>query len=362
MQRAAVVQRDPASLTHNLYQVRSCMDPMMSVWAVIKAEAYGHGLLWAARHLQRAADGLAVSCVEEALVLREAGIRSRILVLQGPRTAQDWRLCQIFGLEPVLHTAEQVAMSDSLKAPLPRAWVKLNTGMNRLGFAPHEATTLHARLVPALAREIHWLTHLACADTPDAPENAAQVQAFQSALEGVPGESSLANSAAILSGLAQAVGLDSCWLRPGIMLYGPSPLLDEEGPERNLRAVMTVKAPIIAMHNVAPGAAVGYGGTWTAAAQARVATVAMGYADGYPRHAPSGTPALLHGQICPLVGRVSMDMLAVDVTACPQAQVGDWVTLWGAGLPVERVARAAGTIGYELLTRVAGRLRFLPDV
>ena len=357
MRRAARIQRNAGALRHNLSRARA-LAPEQRVWAVIKADAYGHGMEWAAAQLDGFADGFAVSCIEEALLLRGAGVRAPLLVLQGPREASEWQVCARHGLQPVLHEEAQLPGLARLRGALPGLWIKLDTGMHRLGFAPLKAQILFAQVQrhPAARNGLHWLTHLACADQPGHPQNRAQLEQFAYAVSELPGQRSFANSAVVLSGLTPAV-LRGEWIRPGIMLYGPSPLLGEDGPERDLRPVMTVTAPLIAVKNLEPGAHVGYGATWTATRPTQVGVVAIGYADGYPRHAPSGTPVLVHGQECPLVGRVSMDMLEVDLTGVPHARVGDWVTLWGEGLPVERVARSAGTIGYELLTRVAGRLQ-----
>lgn len=348
---------DGAALRHNLAIARASA-PGRKIWAVVKADGYGHGMEWVAQNLAQTADGFAVSCLEEAEALREAGIGAPILMLQGPRRESDWARCEALGLQPVLHDEAQLPALDAFRGRLPGLWIKLDTGMHRLGFAPLKAQVLFEQLRrhPAAAGGLHWMTHLACADRPEHPQNRAQLDAFSHAACELPGLCSYANSAAVLSGLADG-GAPCDWIRPGIMLYGPSPIEGEEGPERGLRPVMTVTAPLIAVKTVPPGEHVGYGATWTARQATRAGVVAMGYADGYPRHAPSGTPVRVRGQVCPLIGRVSMDMLEVDLTGVPDARVGDPVTLWGDQLPVERVARAAGTIGYELLTRVAGRLQ-----
>lgn len=366
MRRAASIQLHPEALRHNLSVARS-LAPGVPMWAVIKAEGYGHGLLWAAEALGQASDGLAVSQFGEARALREAGFDGPLLVLQGPRDAGEVRACHEWRLEPVIHEAAQLADLDNVPVDLPTVWVKLNTGMNRLGFDPLDAEAVSRRLRAAGhgAVGLHWMTHLACADEPEHPQNARQLERFAAAISSLPGRASVANSAALFAGWGQAQGLDAqraCWGRPGIMLYGAHPAsvpedAPLEGPQAHLRPAMTVQAPIIAIQPLEPGSVVGYGATWTASRPGRAGIVAMGYADGYPRHAPSGTPVRVGDRICPLVGRVSMDMLAVDLTDCPQAGVGDLATLWGEGLPVERVARAAGTISYELLTRVADRLQ-----
>ena len=351
------MRRSAEALRHNLARARA-LAPGRKVWAVIKADGYGHGMEWAAAALTGHADGFSVSCIEEALALRESGTDAPILVLQGPRTAVDWELCARHELQPVLHDEQQLSVLAGVRAELPGLWIKLDTGMHRLGFAPTRARALFGQLRdhPAARRGLHWLTHLACADQIAHPQNAEQMERFTHTVAGLPGQRSVANSALVISGGAAGLSPDE-WIRPGIMLYGPSPMEGEVGPDRDLRPVMTVTAPLIAVKRLEPGACVGYGATWTADRPTRAGVVAMGYADGYPRHAPTGTPVLVQGRECPVIGRVSMDMLEIDLTAVPDVGVGDTVTLWGDGLPVERIAEAAGTISYELLTRVAGRLR-----
>lgn len=351
------MRRSVGALRHNLARARA-FAPGRKVWAVIKADGYGHGMEWAAAALTGYADGFSVSCVDEALALRTAGVAAPVLVLQGAHTAAEWDLCSRHGLQPVLHDEAQLAVLAGFRGELPGLWIKLDTGMHRLGFAPIKAQILFQQLRdhPAARRGLHWLTHLACADQIAHPQNAEQLDRFGHAVAELPGQRSVANSALVVSGGA-AGGASAEWIRPGIMLYGPSPMAGEVGPARELRPVMTVTAPLIAVKALEPGACVGYGATWTADRCTRAGVVAIGYADGYPRHAPTGTPVLVHGRECPVIGRVSMDMLEIDLTGAPDAVVGDTVTLWGEGLPVERIAEAAGTISYELLTRVAGRLR-----
>jgi alanine racemase len=357
------MHRDAAALRGNARIVRT-LAPGRRIWAVIKAEAYGHGMIWAAQALAAEVDGFAVSCLEEAVALREAGIAGPLLVLQGPRRREDWALCAHHAVQPVLHEEAQLAELQAFSGHLPGLWIKLDTGMHRLGFAPERARALFEQLRshPAARQGLHWMTHLACADRPGHPQNRSQLKAFTAAVAGLPGLRSLGNSAAIAAGLAGAPREDAAeeWVRPGIMLYGVNPLdAAAAGAVQGLRPVMTVQAPLIAVKTAEPGAGIGYGATWTTLRTTRVGVVAMGYADGYPRHAPSGTPVLVHGRECPLIGRVSMDMLKIDLNAVPEARVGDPVTLWGEGLPVERIAHAAGTISYELLTRVAGRLHIV---
>ena len=351
------MRRSATALRHNLARALT-LAPGRKVWAVIKADGYGHGMEWAAGELAGLAHGFSVSCVEEALALRESGADAPILVLQGARTAAEWDLCARHDLQPVLHDEAQLPVLAAFGGELPGLWIKLDTGMHRLGFAPLKAQALYQQLRnhPATRRGLHWLTHLACADQPAHPMNREQLDRFAHAVAELPGQRSVANSALVMSGGACALTRAE-WNRPGIMLYGASPLEAALGPDFELHPVMTVTAPLVAVKRLEPGATVGYGVTWTAERATRAGVIAIGYADGYPRHAPTGTPVLVHGRECPLIGRVSMDMLEIDLTDVPEAKVGDSVTLWGEGLPVERIADAAGTISYDLLTGVAGRLR-----
>ncbi|WP_006786829.1 alanine racemase [Thiorhodospira sibirica] len=332
------------------------------VLAVIKANAYGHGMLAAAEALADRVAGFAVSCVTEAMVLREAGIRLPIVVLQGFQDVAQLRCMAQLDLWPVIHQDAQLSLLDqaTLKRPL-HVWIKLDSGMHRLGFALHTAPTLHQRLLGCanVAPDWVWMTHLACADEPLRGENSQQRAQFAAAIDPLPGGYSLANSAALLSPLSQDAAVTSLatkaqWVRPGIMLYGASPLAGQTAASLGLQAVMTVTAPLIAINHLPAGACIGYGGTYVCPHPMRVGVVAIGYADGYPRHAPSGTPVLIHGQTVPRLGRVSMDMISIDLSSIPHAQLGDTVTLWGNGLAVDDIAQAADTIAYDLLCGVSG--------
>jgi alanine racemase len=258
------------------------------------------------------------------------------------------------GLDLVLHSEQQLAqlLAASLSRPL-NTWLKLDSGMHRLGLDEAALRACHGRLQGAAqVAEINLLSHFACADERGHELTERQLEAFLDLLDLDFAQRSLANSAAILT--IPAAHMD--WLRPGIMLYGATPFAELSAAELGLAPAMTLSAQLIAIREVAVDDSVGYGAAWRAERQSRIGTVSCGYADGYPRHAPSGTPLLVRGQRVPLVGRVSMDMLTVDLTDLPAAQVGDEVQLWGAQLPVDEVAQAAGTIGYELLTKVTRRV------
>lgn len=344
---------DTSALRHNLARVRA-VAAGSRVMAVIKANGYGHGLEAVAGALADA-DGFAVARLEEALALRAAGVTKRILLLAGALDMEQLAVAAREQLDVMVHCFEQLAMLEARPGgEAVRAWLKLDTGMNRLGFRPDEFREARARLtgIRGVAPDPSLVTHLASADEPANPQTLAQLDAFGAAVQGLPGERSVRNSAGILA-WPSARGE---WVRPGIMLYGASPFPDRTGADHDLRAVMTFQATVITVRTVKAGATVGYGGTWRAARDSRIAVVAAGYGDGYPRSARSGTPVLVNGRRAPLVGRVSMDMITVDVTDLPAVAAGDPVELWGPSLPVEEIARCAGTICYELTCRVSPRV------
>jgi alanine racemase len=323
-------------------------------WAVIKADAYGHGQMRAARALSGVADGFALLDVEVAVALRDAGIRQPILLLEGFFDRQDLAACAEYGLTPAVHQLEQLRMirDAGLPARLP-IYLKLNTGMNRLGFSSEEMPAvrreLDERMGPFLA-SVTLMAHFATADGERGVE--WQLERFRQMSAGLSLPASLANSAAILRHPQTAGG----WVRPGIILYGATPFADASAASFGLRPVMTLTSHILAVQALRPGERVGYGGLFEAPRPMRVGIVACGYADAYPRHAPSGTPIRVAGARTTTVGRVAMDMLVCDLTGIPQAGVGSEVVLWGDDPSVDEVAAAAGTIGYELLCALARRV------
>ncbi len=351
--RAARATVSTAALRHNLRRARA-LAPAARVMAVIKANGYGHGLVGTARAL-READAFAVARMEEATALREAALDHPIVLLEGVLDAQQLPLASALGLEMVVHSPEQLEMLESVALARPvQAWLKVDTGMNRLGLPPdavHEALHRLERCAGVLPG-VRLMTHLACADERDESVTARQLARFDAAVGALPGERSVANSA----GLLWRPDAQADWVRPGIMLYGVSPFADNTGTDLGLEPAMALLSTVIALRTVRRGERVGYGGVWQAREDSRVAIAAIGYGDGYSRHLGSGTPVLVRGQRAPLAGRISMDMIAVDVTRVPGVQVGDEVTLWGAGLPVEELARLAGTIPYELLCGVTQRV------
>jgi alanine racemase len=350
---AARATVDAAAMQHNL-QVARRRAPGARVMAVIKANAYGHGLVGTARAL-RDADAFGVARIEEAMALREAGLDNPIVLLEGVLDAARLPLAAALALEPVVHSPEQLAMIEAAEMPRPvQAWLKIDSGMNRLGFPPEAARAAVSRLAicPQTTPQPRLMTHLACADERDAGVTGAQLKAFSEALGDLPGQRSIANSAALL----WRQDCHAQWVRPGIMLYGVSPFADQTGEQLGLRPAMALMSTVIAVRTVSRGARVGYGGVWTAREDTRLAIAAIGYGDGYIRRLGSGAPVLVRGRRAPVAGRVSMDMVAVDVTLIPEVCVGDEVTLWGPGLPVEELAGLADTIPYELLCAVTQRV------
>ncbi|MCK9511336.1 MAG: alanine racemase [Pigmentiphaga sp.] len=317
--------------------------------AVLKANAYGHGATACARALAPEADGFAVAFLEEALSLREAGIRHPILLLEGVFDAAELALAAGGDCWVVVHHPEQLRMLELAPAGLPplHVWLKADTGMRRAGFAPGEARLAYQRLVACgRAASITWMSHFACADEPDRPMTRRQIEVFDEITRGLPGAQSLCNSAGALAWPAARRD----WARPGILLYGVEPVA---GRRHGLRPVMSLESRVVAQRLVQPGESVGYGAAFVAREPTRVGLVPLGYADGYPRHLPEGgAPVAIDGILSRIVGRVSMDMLCVDLGPAPSAGPGSRVELWGQTIEVAEVAAAAGTIAYELLCNV----------
>lgn len=346
------------SMQHNLARARSCA-PGTGVWAVVKANAYGHGLERGLRGFA-AADGLALVEPEGAVRLRELGWTKPILLLEGIFDAADAALLAPHRIDSVVHTNEQIALLEqaALSAPV-NIHLKMNTGMNRLGFTPAAYAGAYARLraIPAVGT-ITLTTHFANADELEHPRLTIreQVARFAKGAAGLDGPRSLSNSGGVLH--HDAAGLATDWVRPGIMLYGGTPG-GKSAADFGLLPTMTLASELIGIQEIVAGDCVGYGSRFVAERPMRIGIVACGYADGYPRHAGPGTPVLVAGHPSTLVGRVSMDMLTVDLTEVPGARVGSPVVLWGAGVPIDDVAGAAGTIGYELMCALAPRVRVL---
>jgi alanine racemase len=354
MSRTACARVDLAALRHNLRQVKQFATDSR-VLAVIKANGYGHGIVQVAQALSEA-DSFGVACLEEAVILREAGINKPILLLEGCFSANELAAAAHYQLDIVVHHQPQLEWLEAWQGTPFKVWLKVDTGMHRLGFLPAEAAGVIERLnaCHAVTQPMVLMSHLANADDPQHPQNAQQLAQFSQLIEGYSTLCSFANSAALLA-LPET---HHDWVRPGIMLYGVSPFVEGITPPAALMPVMTFSSQLFAIRHCQAGDAIGYGSDWVCPDKMPVGVVAVGYGDGYPRHAPSGTPVLINGIEVPLIGRVSMDMICVDLRGCPQATLGDEVILWGRGLPVERIASAAGTIAYELLCGVTGRVTF----
>ncbi len=343
---------DSNAFKHNLLQVRKAA-PKSNVLAMVKADAYGHGF----RHLTGVldeADALGVARLEEALRLKKYGVTSQIVIMGGITTAEELMVASQHEFAIVVHNAERLQMiqHETLENKLS-VWLKIDTGMHRLGVMPEEVNDFVQVLKASgnVKNPIGLMSHFAKADDRNSPYTDNQILSFAECVQPLEGPKSLANSAAILAWPDS----HEDWVRPGIMLYGVSPFAEETGLDYNLKPVMTLQSSIIAIRQLHQGDAIGYGSTWTCPKDMIVGVVAMGYGDGYPRHIAAGTPVLVNQQQASILGRVSMDMLTIDLSQQSHAAVGDEVILWGKGLPIEHIARSANTIAYELLCQVTAR-------
>lgn len=352
MPRSTTARIDLDALRTN-YQIACKLAGTAAAMAVVKADGYGHGIARIASALSGLAPKYAVACIEEAMAIRGAGLIQPVVLLQGVHAADDLADCVYRTFEPVLHAEYQLDWLE--QGHVPRFWLKINTGMNRLGFRPNDLSAVVARLekIGAGAQLQGFVSHFACADDASSTMTAIQATTFETATAPWPElMKSLGNSAAhFIDGQSL---FD--WSRPGIMLYGGSPIVGKTGPELGLEPVMTLEAPLITTRVVKAGESVGYGAGWVAERDTRMGMVAIGYGDGYPRHAGTNTPAAVGGCRIRLIGRVSMDMLAVDLSNAPRAREGDLVELWGRTVGVDEVASCADTISYELLTGVTSRV------
>lgn len=343
---------DGDALRHNLAAVRR-IAPASRVVAVIKANAYGHGMIRVARALI-AADAFGVARFDEAVALRAAGISTPILLLEGVFTADELQVAGREQFQLVVHSFEQLRLLEQSAVTHRFAvWLKLDTGMNRLGFRPDEFEAALQRLNRcACVDSVKVMTHLAGAEEPGGESARIQLNEFRALTDTLGLERSIANSA----GLIAWPEARTQWVRPGLMLYGISPIPGADAATIGLRPVMTLSTQLIALCGVPRGESVGYNGIWQADRDSRIGIAAIGYGDGYPRHMRTGAPVLVNGSEAPVVGRVSMDMMAVDVTDLPETRVGAAVVLWGEGLPAERVAPYADAIPYELVCGVTQRV------
>lgn len=354
MSRLTGVDIDSFALLHNLNKVKSIC-PQKKIIAMVKANAYGCGFSQIIPILEGQVDLFGVACMEEALVVHGLGARTPCLLAQGVFTPEEYKTIENYGFHIVIHRPHQLQwlLESPLTSP-QKIWVKVNTGMNRLGFHTSEVYEVIDTLkrCPWVQKEIGLMTHFACADEQDHPANAAQLEKFQSLL--LPEGNfvkSLANSAALLN----FPDTHADYVRPGIMLYGVSPFKKQDGQSLGLKPVMQFRSILSAIQHYPQGISIGYGATWQTLRASVIGMVAAGYADGYPRHLTKQTHVWINGFYAPVVGRVSMDMLTVDLTDCPPMAVGDKVELWGARVPVEEVAISAETLGYELLCQFSSR-------
>jgi alanine racemase len=353
MSRPARARIDLDALRHNLRYAKALAEPSRIV-AVVKANAYGHGAVPVARALAGKVDALGVACMEEAMELRDSGIRAPILLLEGVFSPDEIPAADRHRLALVVHSLEQLGWVLEARPQRPLdCWLKVDTGMHRVGLDPSDLAGAYAALRQApQVGSLVLMTHFAQADELAHPATARQMSRFAQASAGLAAPRSLANSAALIAW----PDAHADWVRPGIMLYGASPLGDAHPCASRLRPVMHLESALIAVRDLPAGEHVGYGGRFVCQEPMRVGVVAMGYADGYPRHAPDGTPVAVLGQLTRLIGRVSMDMLMVDLTALGDARVGDAVELWGGRVSANAVARASGTIAYQLFTGVSARV------
>lgn len=354
MGRPAKASVDLNALQSN-YRLAQRIAPGSFNMAVVKANAYGHGAVVCANALEELVPAFGVACIEEALTLRLAGITKPILLLEGSFTADEVATAEHYNFWLMVENAQHVEQILASQPANPvRVWLKVDSGMHRLGLELDELSGVYHALrdCSQVHNEIVLATHFACADELDRDVTLQQVALFDTACQGIDAPRSLANSAGLL-GWPQS---HAEWNRPGYMLYGTSPFDAPHELADQLQPVMTLRSKVIGVREVEAGDSVGYAHDWTAGRRSVIATIAIGYGDGYPRHAKSGTPVLVNGQRVPIVGRVSMDMITVDVTDLPVVSLNDPVILWGKDLPVNEVAACAGTIGYELLARMTGRV------
>ncbi len=354
MARNTLAQIDSAALKHNLERVRA-LAPRSRVMAVVKADAYGHRLDLCLPALEHA-DMLAVATLEEARAIRRLGNGLPVLLLEGVIHSDDLVVASDLDLELTIHHLDQIrALERFGRAPTSRLWLKVDTGMHRLGVAGEDAALAHQRLLALPGVEqVNLVSHFASADEPGGDLTGRQVERFDRIVRNLEGEHCLANSAAILADS----GLHRDWVRAGIMLYGISPFSDQCGKDLGLQPVMTLTSELIAINHVSAGEVIGYGARFRAERDMHVGVAAIGYGDGYPRSVADGAPVLVDGHRCSMAGRVSMDMITIDLENCPDARVGAPVTLWGRGLPVETIAAHADTIAYELVCRITRRVRY----
>ncbi len=346
MSRPASITLHSSALRHNLLVAKQAA-PNSKIMPAVKANAYGHGIINTARTLSDLADGFIVACISEALELRESNITNELLVIQGYQSIDDLNISAEKNIRLVIHDEKQLDLLGNFSSHLKvKVALKLDTGMHRLGIEPSLTPSIYTKLQAhsSIHPDIWLMTHLACADDLNNPYTQQQIATFEHHTQSFSTTKTIANSAGILAWTDS----HQDWVRPGIMIYGSSPIVGKSREDFNLQASMSLLAPLISIHTLKKGDAIGYGSTWTCPQDMKVGVVACGYADGYPRHAASGTPIFLNGKISRTLGRVSMDLIVIDLTNI-QAEIGHWVELWGKNINIDNVAQSAETISYELL-------------
>jgi alanine racemase len=359
MSRTTLATIHLGALRRNLARIRERVGGGVKIMAVVKADGYGHGLERVARAMSDA-DAFGVAALGDGLRLRAAGIARRVVVLSGPDEAADLTEFRRLGLDAVIHHETQLQWLESDRDPRPlRVWLKFDTGMHRLGLQAQAARAAYARLraLPNVAADICLLTHFAASDEFDKPLTAAQIAAFDNATQGLDGARCLANSAGVLGW----PGARGDWVRVGGLLYGLSVVEGRTGADLGFEPAMTLSTKLIAINSVPKGERIGYAATWECPEDMPVGVAAIGYGDGYPRSADSGTPVLIGAQRASIIGRVSMDLITIDLRNVADAKVGDRVVLWGRELPVEQIAASAGTISYDLTCGMTKRVLFVED-
>jgi alanine racemase len=354
MGRPTAITINLSALRHNLQRIRELV-PRSSVLAMVKSNGYGHGLERVALALSDA-DALGVACIEEGMLLRKAGVKNPIVLMEGLFASSELEKAIDMDFSLVVHHVDQIEILEKSPFIKPlQVWFKIDTGMHRLGFDLKQVSEMYKRLMECkiVKKPIILMTHFAEADSEDRKATTQQINCFNEVTKNISGPRSLCNSAGIMAWPEAHAD----WVRPGIILYGASPIKGHCVLEHGFKPVMSFSTELIAIHNVSKGEKIGYGGTWVCPEDSLIGVIAIGYGDGYPQYAKAGTPVMVNGKICPLVGRVSMDMATVDLRSQPHAKIGDTVLLWGEGLPVEKVAENNHTSAYELLTRITQRVR-----
>lgn len=346
-----------AALNHNL-QIIKQRAPKSKILAMVKGNGYGHQAPWVAECLQPQVDAFGVACMDEALELKQSGITAPILILMGFLSREELLLADQYKFSVVIHNYQQLKMLEQTPLNhLLNIWLKIDTGMHRLGFAPEEVNEVYRRLMASgkVSLPIEIMTHFAEADNIQSIKTAIQLQCFIHTVQNLNHQYSIANSSALLNYPELVIG----YLRPGIILYGVSPLPNSTGLDLGFKPVMTLTSKIIALHDLKAGESVGYGSTWTCPEDMRIGIVAAGYGDGYARDIQNGAPILVNGVMCSVIGRIAMDMTTVDLRPFPNAQIDDPVVLWGEGLPIENVAKYSSSVSYELFCRLTKRVKFV---